>query len=267
MLKGACITHLQAERPEGRESGVYLSELAKIRSSEETTDLHAFLQGDGGEVTREFFAGALRKAETLEDLGFASLTNRMSIRRENVCDSGERRATGKHVVAAGLASGYFNASCTLHYITPKRATFLVSTRRILAVPQWQWVEYHRVFSDHVNRPGRGDKGENDEGLEHVWALLFDCCWGREPQLLTKQLAEPWVRSHFPITDNSKVISAGQVVPDVIAGNFACYDRPGVRLGGTFVGLPARAPVADAHARAFSDFLKQWHHHRSPPRPA
>ena len=48
--EGRCIEHLQAERPEGRESGVYLSELARVNRSAHGQDLHAFLQGDGGEV-------------------------------------------------------------------------------------------------------------------------------------------------------------------------------------------------------------------------
>jgi len=49
LREDACISHVQSEHPEaGRESEVYLSELAKIASSSSRDDdLHVFMQGDG----------------------------------------------------------------------------------------------------------------------------------------------------------------------------------------------------------------------------
>eukprot|EP00316_Scyphosphaera_apsteinii_P012554 CAMPEP_0119349994 /NCGR_PEP_ID=MMETSP1333-20130426/109833_1 /TAXON_ID=418940 /ORGANISM="Scyphosphaera apsteinii, Strain RCC1455" /LENGTH=219 /DNA_ID=CAMNT_0007362601 /DNA_START=427 /DNA_END=1086 /DNA_ORIENTATION=+ len=206
---------------------VYLSELVKINASlHEHAGLHVFIQADGGEMRRNgnewpTLDDVIRKAHRL-DLGFASLSTRNAIRRENVCNA-SGRATGRHIVAAGREDGYFQADCEQHYVTPKRANFIVSARRIQTVPQQQWAKYYRLYANKVNVAAEGDKGENMEGLEHVWGLLFGCCWAMQPAELEWNLRDPWVASTFPVENMGH---RGEVkMYDMLMGNFACYDRP------------------------------------------
>jgi hypothetical protein len=132
---------------------------AKYQTTEPAGTLHVFLQGDAPEEVelRPFAHNPLSAMRALDKrIGYISLSGRAWV--SHVCQH--------RTVEILRDRGDMNfARCDMEYLMPSRASFAVSTQRIVNMQFSTWKELHSLALI---------QGNAHDPFEHTWAAIFGC---------------------------------------------------------------------------------------------
>jgi len=158
-----CIYHIWDRSHRGQEQEVYTDHImlnyARYQTMETIGTLHVFLQGDAmNEIELQpFFHKPTLALQSLDDrIGYLSLSGKAWT--SHVC----QHKTVKILRNRGEVPFL---RCNVEYLMPSRASFVVSTSRLLSLHVSTWRELHLLAME---------QSYSHDPFEHTWAAIFSC---------------------------------------------------------------------------------------------
>lgn len=190
-----CIHHFWDRSHRGQEQEVYTDHIllnyARYQTTEPTETLHVFLQGDASNEVElpPFFHKPTFALKSLDDrIGYLSLSGKAWT--THVC----QHKTVKVLRDRGEVPF---VRCDTEYLMPSRASFVVSTSRLLSLQFSTWRELHALAME---------QSYSHDPFEHTWAAIFGCFYLTKGKYNSSDAS--WAR------DNGGSVRKG----------LACYDR-------------------------------------------
>ena len=198
----SCIQHDAVEYQGRRESEAYLRFIVGHYDTIKSSDLFIFVQAEGmHEVRRDFIQGGNESfAYVLESIlpserriGFLSLSGVVQVKhKKSICTS--------NVMSILKQNGEdLNCRWQEDYISPLRAMFAVSGKRILDIKYDTWHQLH----DNMMTISQGDVHDLGVEYENSWAVIFKCFWASS---CNKELALKFDK----LKSRNKIFSSGSL---------------------------------------------------------